>query len=470
MMTTKQSKVTANKKPNQSMPSMPTDPRLVRLPAVCTTAALGGAQPLTSAEFLHELEEQRPQRGTRADVEELAETIMATQASATDASTSPPGSPRAHEIIKLGIDVHLDRYVVVRQIDGGAPQPPQRFSPAQFLEWAKKQTELAKQVYSCYEAGPFGYGLHRKLTALGVTNYVVRPRDWDQYGKKVKTDKRDAKQLVLHLDRYVAGNCDAFCVVRVPTEAEEQRRSRSRQRQSLQNEKLRILAQGRSDAWYYGGRLEGEWWLEGNWKELVLPPIVLELLEPLRRVILAIDQELKTQTEAIIEVASKELPIGLGKLTFEILEREICDWDRFTNRRQVASYTGMCPREDTSDQRRFQGSINKHGNRRLRTVLVEASWRLIQFQPTYKPVLKWMPVLSNSKTTKAKRKQIAVAIGRQFSVDWWRVRTQRCRAEDLGLKSKPAPVVVPPTPRAKAKKAAPTQKAQKASLRPNSTL
>jgi hypothetical protein len=31
--------------------------------------------------------------------------------------------------IKLGIDVHLDRYVVVRIVDGGTPQPPQRFKP-----------------------------------------------------------------------------------------------------------------------------------------------------------------------------------------------------------------------------------------------------------------------------------------------------------------------------------------------------
>src|SRR6266446_1029546 len=35
--------------------------------------------------------------------------------------------------IKLGIDVHLDRYVVVRIIDGGTPQPPQRFEPAEFF-------------------------------------------------------------------------------------------------------------------------------------------------------------------------------------------------------------------------------------------------------------------------------------------------------------------------------------------------
>jgi hypothetical protein len=70
---------------------------------------------------------------------------------------------------------------------------------------------------TCYEAGPFGYGLHRELTALGTTNYVIRPRDWDEYGQKVKTDRRDARRLVLELDRYVAGNHAAFCVVRVPT-------------------------------------------------------------------------------------------------------------------------------------------------------------------------------------------------------------------------------------------------------------
>ena len=402
---------------------------------------------MTAAEFF---EEQRQQQRKRV----MAKAVMAAMLAPPSASAKalPPsaseGKPKPHRIIKLGIDVHLDRYVVVRQLDGGAPQPPQRFSQTQFLEWARKQTELADQVYSCYEAGPFGYSLHRKLAALGVINYVVRPRDWDQYGKKVKTDKRDARELVLNLDRYVAGNRDAFCVVRVPKEAEEQARSRSRQRESLQKEKQRLAAQGRSHALYYGTHLEGQWWVEALWKELILPPIVLELLEPLRRLIQAIELELKAQTQALSAAAPEHLPAGLGKLTYEILEREICQWDRFQNRRQVASYTGMCPREDSSDQRRFQGSINKHGNRRVRTVLVEASWRLMRFQPTYKPVAKWRPVLMDGKTTKSKRKQIAVAIGRQFSVDWWRVRTRRCTAEDLGLKLNPLPITValPPRP------------------------
>jgi transposase len=351
--------------------------------------------------------------------------------------------------IKLGIDVHLDRYVVVRIIDGGTPQPPQRFGPPEFLLWVAKQIMLADKVFTCYEAGPFGYSLHRKLEKMGVTNYVVRPRDWDEYAKKVKTDKRDAKQLALHLDRYVNGNHDAFCVVRVPSPQQEQQRSISRQRESFQRERQRLAAQGRSHALYYGEHIQGEWWQEEVWKTLAaqLPPIVVNLLEPLHRLMAVLEVELKTRTREVEAAAPEQLPVGLGKLTSQILEREVADWNRFKNRRQVASYTGLCPSEDSSSDRRFQGSINKHGNRRLRPVLVECLWRLCVFQPEYRVVKKWLPELSNPKTSRPRRKKIIVAMARGFSVDWWRVRTGRCQAQDLGFK------LQAPSPSAKTKSA-----------------
>lgn len=343
--------------------------------------------------------------------------------------------------IKLGIDVHLDRYVVVRIIDGGTPQPPQSFKPVEFMLWMAKQLIQAENVFTCYEAGPFGYSLHRKLEKMGATNYIVRPRDWDEYGQKVKTDKRDAKQLALHLDRYVSGNQDAFCAVRVPTPEQEQERSVSRQRESFQRERQRLAAQGRSHALYYGEHLQGEWWQEDAWKTLAaqLPTIVVNLLEPLRRLIIALEVELKTRTKEVEAAAPEQLPVGLGKLTSEILEREVADWNRFKNRRQVGSYTGLCPSEDSSSDRRFQGSINKHGNRRLRPVLVECLWCLCAFQPEYRLVKKWRPELLNPKTSRPRRKKIIVAMARGFAVDWWRVRTGRCKAQDLGLKLQPQP-------------------------------
>src|SRR5436190_10448978 len=354
-------------------------------------------------------------------------------------ATSDAASVVRAKHIKLGIDVHLDRYVVVRILDGGTPQPPQRFGPAEFLLWVAKQLTLAEKVFTCYEAGPFGYNLDRKLEKMGAVNYVVRPRDWDEYGKKVKTDKRDAQQLALHLDRYVNGNRDAFCVVRVPTAQQEQARSISRQRESFQNERLRLAAQGRSHALYYGAHLQGEWWRAKAWETSLtqLPPIVVNLLEPLRRLIDALEVELKERTQEVEAAAPAQLPLGLGKLTSQILEREVADWNRFKNRRQVASYTGLCPREDSSSDRRFQGSINKHGNRRLRPALIECLWRLCVYQPEYRAVKKWRPELLNPKTSRPRRKKIIVALARTFAVDWWRVRTNRCQAQELGFKLQP---------------------------------
>ena len=77
--------------------------------------------------------------------------------------------------LKLGLDVHTDTIVVVRLLENSAPQSAQKFTPTKFLEWIKSQVPLAEAVHSCYEAGPFGYELHRDLVGLGVHNLVVQP-------------------------------------------------------------------------------------------------------------------------------------------------------------------------------------------------------------------------------------------------------------------------------------------------------
>ena len=83
----------------------------------------------------------------------------------------------------------------------GAPQPAQKFPPVKFLEWVKTQLAMADAVHSCYEAGPFGYVLHRELVKLGVHNLVVQPVCLDEQHKGVNHDKSDARQLALRLDR-----------------------------------------------------------------------------------------------------------------------------------------------------------------------------------------------------------------------------------------------------------------------------
>jgi hypothetical protein len=41
-------------------------------------------------------------------------------------------------VIKLGIDVHPEFYVVVRQEGGGNPKPAQRFRKEGFLAWVAR--------------------------------------------------------------------------------------------------------------------------------------------------------------------------------------------------------------------------------------------------------------------------------------------------------------------------------------------
>src|SRR3989475_5866658 len=149
------------------------------------------------------------------------------------------------QTLKLGLDIHAESIVVVRILDHSAPQPAQKFTPAKFRAWVQTQLALAQEVHSCYEAGPFGYGLHRELLRLGVKNLVVQPVCLDEHHKGVNHDKSDAKELALRLDRYVAGNTHALATVRVPTSEEEQKRIQSRQREQLRREVQRLAAQGR---------------------------------------------------------------------------------------------------------------------------------------------------------------------------------------------------------------------------------
>jgi hypothetical protein len=76
-------------------------------------------------------------------------------------------------VIKLGIDVHQESYVVVVQEGGGNPRPAQRFKKEAFLSWAAKlKQKSGAEIHALYEACGFGFGLKRQLTALGITCQV----------------------------------------------------------------------------------------------------------------------------------------------------------------------------------------------------------------------------------------------------------------------------------------------------------
>ncbi len=50
------------------------------------------------------------------------------------------------EVLKIGIDIHKSKYVVVCQYDGQAPKAPQSFSPEAFLAWIAKRGQRIGSV------------------------------------------------------------------------------------------------------------------------------------------------------------------------------------------------------------------------------------------------------------------------------------------------------------------------------------
>src|SRR5438270_9906615 len=79
------------------------------------------------------------------------------------------------ESLPISLDVHAGFIMAAWQMDGSKPKPPQKFLPEVFLQWIARQLQGCKKVSCCYEAGPTGFWLHRKLVARGVTNLVVCP-------------------------------------------------------------------------------------------------------------------------------------------------------------------------------------------------------------------------------------------------------------------------------------------------------
>src|SRR5206468_11251410 len=111
------------------------------------------------------------------------------------------------------------------------------------------------------------------------------------------------------------------------------------------------------------------WWKPRTFAALQVSDRIKELLQNSQPILMALQEKISTLTAQLQSAATPDQPRGLGKMTSVIIDREIGDWKRFSNRRQIASYTGLCPGEYSS------------GNPRLRAALVELAWRLVRFQP-----------------------------------------------------------------------------------------
>jgi len=139
-------------------------------------------------------------------------------------------------------------------------------------------------------------------------------------------------------------------------------------------------------------------------------------------------QERKIRRE-LEKSLSIELPLGIGALSWITLQRELRGWGRFHNRRQIASYTGLCPGIHNSNGRGREGRINRCGNSVVRYTLIEMAWRLLHWQPDYARLQKFRKAF----VSKGAKRRLIVALARRLAIDLWRWATGRATAQELGF-------------------------------------
>ena len=248
----------------------------------------------------------------------------------------------------------------------------------------KKIEREGRRLEVCYEAGPCGYGIHRRLNARdGVNCQVVAPSMVPRRpGDRVKTNRRDAVKLA-RLHR--AGELSA---VWVPDPAHEALRdlvrSRgqamadlTRQRQRIGGFLLRQEVGYERKPWTKAHRLflAGLKWpfpeQQAMWAELLSG---LDQAKARRERLDGLIASHAERSSLGWLIKALQALRGFGPLNAAIMVAELGDLRRFRHPGQLSAFLGMIPSEASTGEKRRQGRLTKTGNGRVRKLLVEAAW------------------------------------------------------------------------------------------------
>ncbi len=286
----------------------------------------------------------------------------------------------------VALDVHkLSIVVAVLGASGGEPEVSQVATTDAAVRKLIKRLGGPQGLAVCYEAGPTGFDLYRRLSELGVACDVIAPSLIPvRSGDRVKTDRRDAKRLVRF---YRAG--ELFYVM-PPSPETEGLRDLMRCRQDLVRARTAARNQIAKQLLRHGRVFrEGKKLWTGKHRQWVArqqleDPLAQAALEQMLLHMHGLDRQLDQLDRALIGVAESPrwastvnaLVCFKGVLTRTALGliAEIGDFARFSSPRELYAWIGIVPSEYSSGEQRHRGHITKAGNEHARRLLVEAAW------------------------------------------------------------------------------------------------
>jgi transposase len=194
--------------------------------------------------------------------------------------------------------------------------------------------------------------------------------------RKQKTDKRDARHILSLLvqDRFPA-------IWQPPVENDEMRQlllHRCRMVRMRTRIKNQLDGMAKNEGW-----LSPRVWSPRRREQIEGLPLtgwraerrrdLVALLEDLNRRIGPLDEAVRAAAEVNGEARLLMTHPGVGPVVSLAYVLVIGDWRRFARGKQVGSYLGLIPVEESSGSKRRLGQVSKQGNSLVRWLLVEAA-------------------------------------------------------------------------------------------------
>src|SRR4051812_35870717 len=300
-----------------------------------------------------------------------------------------------------------------------------------------------RRIALAYEAGRDGFWLARWLIARGIEAHVIHSASVavSRERKRAKTDRLDAAMLMRVFLGWLRGERGHCGMVAIPTMEEEDARRPSRERESLVNERSRIVNRMKSALARLGirgfkphlrrapERLACLRTAEGTG----LPAnIIEEFRRDMARLALVREQISsieKTRAErlerapdtgphAMVRLLSRV--IGIGIETADMLVREILS-RKLRDRRALARYAGLTGSPDESGLKSREKGLAKAGNARVRRGLIQLAWRFLMFQKD-SALARWYRTRTEGPSG-ARKTTMIVALARKLLIALWRLVT-----------------------------------------------
>ena len=380
-----------------------------------------------------------------------------------DDSKMCPAAFQQDSTLVVVVEMSLSSWLVAGLIPGVSREPLKKIDPDPerllrlLYRWRDEAVAAGRKINRiavAYETGRDGFWLARWLRNRGIDAHVIHATSVaiSREHRRAKTDRIDTAMLRRGFLGWLRGEPGHCSMAIVPSVVEEDAKRPHRERDTLIHERTSIVNRMKSILIQFGVRNFNPVLRKASEKlDAVRTPEGIALpanaVAALRRLMDRL-RVIKEQVKAIEQTRLQRMQrnpadrmnamvfllvriIGMGVETAEQLVREML-FRNFHDRKAVARYAGLTGSPDESGSKRREKGLSRSGNGRVRNILIQLSWRMLQFQPGSGLVI-WYK--KRTESARGSRKPMIVALARKLIIALWRYVNTGVVPEGFELRS-----------------------------------